>query len=309
MSEFGEDVPLVSVIIPSFNHEAYVQACILSVISQNYPNIELIIIDDGSSDDSVSKIMEMVPACKNRFARFELRHRPNIGLTGTLNEGLEWCEGDYFSTIASDDVMLPNKTALQVPYLLDNKKCAAVFGGFQYMDNHSKIIKKCSLQSQRHVFREMIMLRGLPAAPTGLIRKDLVLECGGYDPNIKVEDWYMWLKLTESEEYYFQSLPNVVTNYRYHLGNTVTKFRLMHAERIKILSHFRFSPVYEMALSNAVYLGALSIANREYIYPITQIGKMRLASVGQIIYVIVKSLTPKFLISAARFAKMKFYEK
>ncbi|MCD2506173.1 glycosyltransferase family A protein, partial [Staphylococcus aureus] len=73
------------------------------MIDQDYENIELIIIDDGSKDNSVIKIQEMVECCKQRFTRFEFRSRANIGLSATLNEALEWCEGEYFSALASDD--------------------------------------------------------------------------------------------------------------------------------------------------------------------------------------------------------------
>lgn len=84
--------PLVSIVIPCYNHEKYVQESIQSVIEQDYDNIELIIIDDGSSDNSVTKIKEMIQVCQKRFKRFEFRHRPNKGLCATLNEALAWCE-------------------------------------------------------------------------------------------------------------------------------------------------------------------------------------------------------------------------
>ena len=89
--------PLVSVVIPCYNHEQFVQDSIQSVIDQTYRNIELIIIDDGSKDGSVEKIQEMVDICEQRFTRFEFRSRPNKGLSSTLNEALEWCKGKYFS--------------------------------------------------------------------------------------------------------------------------------------------------------------------------------------------------------------------
>ena len=70
---------LVSVVIPCYNHEKFIQDCIQSVIDQTYQNIELIIIDDGSKDSSVEIIEKMLPACEQRFVRFEFRNRPNKG--------------------------------------------------------------------------------------------------------------------------------------------------------------------------------------------------------------------------------------
>jgi len=121
--------PLVSVVIPCYNHEKHVQECIQSIIDQDYQNIELIIIDDGSKDGSVGKIEEMILGCKVRFKRFEFRHRENVGLSSTLNEAIDWCEGGYFSPIASDDVLENNKISALTLLASEELNIAAVFGG------------------------------------------------------------------------------------------------------------------------------------------------------------------------------------
>ena len=113
--------PLVSIVIPSYNHERFIRDSIKSVIDQSYQNIELIIIDDGSTDVSVEKIQELIPLCEKRFTRFEFRHRPNKGLSATLNEALEWAQGEYFSSLASDDIILKDKIKIQTKFLRQNR--------------------------------------------------------------------------------------------------------------------------------------------------------------------------------------------
>ena len=110
----NNNLPLVSVVIPCYNHEQFVQDSIQSVIDQTYLNIELIIIDDGSKDSSVDKIQQMIPACEQRFTRFEFRSRPNKGLSATLNETIELANGEYWSTCSSDDLYHKDKVRLQV---------------------------------------------------------------------------------------------------------------------------------------------------------------------------------------------------
>ncbi|HCJ7896604.1 TPA: glycosyltransferase family 2 protein, partial [Acinetobacter baumannii] len=124
--------PLVSIIIPCYNHANFVQDCIQSVIAQTYQNIELIIIDDGSKDETVEKIQKLVTQCTERFVKFEFRHRPNKGLSATLNEALEWCQGEYFSAIASDDMMLNDKIEIQIDFLKNSidSTIVGVFGGY-----------------------------------------------------------------------------------------------------------------------------------------------------------------------------------
>ncbi len=79
---------LVTAVIPSYNHAKYIKESIQSMLDQDYENMEMIIIDDGSSDNSIEIIESMIPLCKKRFKRFEFRHRENKGVSATLNEGI-----------------------------------------------------------------------------------------------------------------------------------------------------------------------------------------------------------------------------
>ena len=114
----NNEKPLVSVVIPCYNHEKFVQDCIQSVIDQTYENIELIIIDDGSKDNSVKVIQELA----DKYG-FTFIHRPNKGLSATLNEGIRLSKGKYFSAIASDDILFLEKIEKLKEYktvLIDN---------------------------------------------------------------------------------------------------------------------------------------------------------------------------------------------
>ena len=102
-------MPLVSVCVPAYNHEKYIAECIQSIIEQDYKNIELIIINDGSKDKTDEVIKSYEQKCQERFVRFEYRNRGNRGLSETLNEMVDWSHGKYFSAIASDDILLFNK--------------------------------------------------------------------------------------------------------------------------------------------------------------------------------------------------------
>ncbi|HFF5453735.1 TPA: glycosyltransferase family 2 protein, partial [Acinetobacter baumannii] len=151
--------PLVSIVIPCYNHANFVQDCIQSVIAQTYQNIELIIIDDGSKDGSVEKIQEFIGECEKRFVRFEFRNRPNKGLSATLNEALEWCQGEYFSAIASDDMMLNDKIEIQIDFLKNSidSTIVGVFGGYNLIDDTDAIIKTILKKEKKYVFNEIFL--------------------------------------------------------------------------------------------------------------------------------------------------------
>src|SRR5258708_11983136 len=87
---------------------------IRSVIDHSYPKIELIVIDDGSKDHSHEMVLTLVEECKKRFSRFEYISRENMGLAATLNQALDMAKGKYFSPLASDDKVLPDKVSCLV---------------------------------------------------------------------------------------------------------------------------------------------------------------------------------------------------
>lgn len=239
--------PLVSVVIPCYNHENFVQDSIQSVIDQTYQNIELIIIDDGSRDGSVEKIKEMIPACQERFIRFEFRYRSNKGLSATLNEALEWCEGKYFSALASDDIVLKNKIDIQTKYMEENPKTTAVFGSANYIDENNNIKILAKLKRQEYFFNKIFLNECQFYAPTQLMRKSVLDEVGGYDPDILVEDWYMWLKMAEKGSVY--CLSDTFANYRIHSSNTTKNSKFIYENNMKTLSFYKDHSLYDKAYS------------------------------------------------------------
>lgn len=261
--------PLVSVVIPCYNHESFVQDSIQSVIDQTYQNIELIIIDDGSKDGSVEKIQEMIFACQARFVRFEFRHRPNKGLSATLNEALEWCKGIYYSAIASDDMMLPGKTKLQVDFLDANRNISAVFGGYDLIDEQNKILLTKVGKDKLYYFEEIFMHDHDLPAPTQMIRMSSLKELNGYREDIIIEDWYMWLKLSEKGQVYYMS--EKFSLYRSHGDNTSKKIDIIHNGRLHVISSYSSHPLYNEAVLKVkwIWLSELRAAkSNEYFFNI-----------------------------------------
>lgn len=244
--------PLVSIAIPCYNHALYVIESINSVINQSYTNIELIIIDDGSSDNSVIIINEIIEKCKKRFVRFEFRSRPNIGLSATLNEAIEWCEGKYYSAIASDDIMINDKTSLQVDFLEDNLDYVAVFGGIGVIDYNGNSAYELLGKSRSYSFDQIIMHKHNLPTPTQMIRLNTIREVGGYDSNLYIEDWYMWLKLSELGEIYY--IDKIFCLYRIHESNMSKNFIKMQQARLNVLDHFKEYKKYNKAVRNTEWV-------------------------------------------------------
>ena len=129
---------LVSVIIPAYNHESYVQECIQSIIDQTYRSIELIILNDGSTDKTHSFITEMLPACRDRFTHIEYIDKPNEGLIKTLNLGLSKIRGTFIYPIASDDRAMPHAIETLHRFLSTHDEYGLVVGDNAIIDHQGQ---------------------------------------------------------------------------------------------------------------------------------------------------------------------------
>jgi alpha-1,3-rhamnosyltransferase len=117
------EYPLVSVIIPAYNHESFVEMAIDSVMGQTYPNIELTVFDDGSTDRTAEKIQE---CCSRYGEKIRFIQQENKGLVKTLNSGIKLSKGKYWCQLASDDLMDKDNIRKKVNFLQRNEEFDAV---------------------------------------------------------------------------------------------------------------------------------------------------------------------------------------
>lgn len=132
---------LISVTIPAYNHGKFVQETIQSVIDQTYQNLELIIIDDGSPDNTFQKILEMKPVCEKRFVRVVMETQKNAGIEETSNRFRNLVKGKFSYAISSDDV-IADKRAIEIlhDYMVDHPNIVLVTGNEDYIDDNSERI-------------------------------------------------------------------------------------------------------------------------------------------------------------------------
>lgn len=251
--------PLVSVVVACYNHEKYVQECIKSIIDQEYENIELIIIDDGSKDNSVQLIQDLVIDCERRFVNFVFRHRSNQGLCATLNEALELCKGVFLVPFASDDVMYKDRIQKQV--LEFNRKfkqdsnLVAIYSGVEYVDGSSERLEIRYGSNRFCGFREVILRTEFLPSPTFMVLREKLRSVGGYNANYSIEDFYIRLKLTDrGGKFYVMKEPLV--KYRRHDDNLSKKSdKIWHGVK-DILDDYKDRKIYRRALSKSMMVQA-----------------------------------------------------
>jgi alpha-1,3-rhamnosyltransferase len=211
--------PLVSIIVPSYNHGKYIEECILSIINQSYKNIELIVIDDGSEDDS-RIILEKL----QKQYGFYLEFQPNRGLTKTLNKAIRnYSHGKYIVTCGSDDFLVLDRIERQVRYLETHPEYAMAFGKIYVVDENSRIIEghravePITDPVKDLTFESLVENCRIPAV-TAMFRKDVWEECGGYNENVLTEDLDMWLKIVYRYQIGYMT-DSYLAYYRWHGAN------------------------------------------------------------------------------------------
>ncbi len=229
--------PLVTVIVPCYNHAAYVDSCLGSLLNETYENVELIVIDDGSSDDSVKVIEAFAPACRKRFVRFEFRARPNKGLCNTLNEALEWARGDFFAVTDSDDVVYPERIAVLLAAIDGRDDLNGIFGGGQLIGIDGQTMGSHVVKERVYTFDNLIARDKAMLSSCGLLRTEATRKVGGYLPGLWIEDWYIMLKLTQGGKN-LKIIPAVLIGYRRHATNISRDYVKMLNSRLQILDEF-----------------------------------------------------------------------
>ena len=235
---------LVTVIIASFNHAAYVEQSILSVLEQSYPNIELLVIDDGSSDDSVERIQAL-----QAIHGFNFRAQKNKGLTKTLNEAIARSKGAFIAPFGSDDIMMKNRLAMQMEHIAGKPEVGLCAGYIELMHSdgspYPNAINEKDLVFRRMDFDDVFLEKKLYVpAPTMLIRREALKKVGGFNHEIRLEDLYIQLKITHAG-YYIDVLGQVLARYRKHQTNSYKNTRFMTESILRIYQDYADHPDYE----------------------------------------------------------------
>ncbi|WP_212629062.1 glycosyltransferase [Pseudomonas sp. KB-10] len=263
MTESDNLPPLVSVLISSYNHADFIEASIRSVYAQSYPNIELLVVDDGSRDGSVEVIRQL-----QAELGFDFVAQANKGLCTTLNEMIGRSKGRYIAPLGSDDVMLPERFSLQVPFMEQHPETGICAGGIVLIDGDGKPLpdkKQRHRPARRLDFDDLFMDRKPgPPAPTLLFRREALEEVGGFDPSIRIEDYFVELRIARAG-YFIDILEEPLALYRVHGSNTYKNRRLMIETELAIYQRFSDHPGYEA--TRLRYLNAMftKVANEDHV--------------------------------------------
>ena len=223
--------PLMSVAVPAYNHAPYLHACLESVRAQTYPELELVLVDDGSTDDTLAIAEQFAREHPDRFRRIEIIRQENRGVSAASNRAIAACRGEWVHLLGSDDLLYPGKvgTQWQAIQAWDDPRLALVYADADFIDETGRVISSTLANRpapgpDAQAYLWLVRANRIPN-PTVALRREAFLAAGGFDEQLRLEDLECWLRL--SARYSLARVPERLAAYRRHGGNASRRQLMM----------------------------------------------------------------------------------
>jgi glycosyltransferase involved in cell wall biosynthesis len=224
------DLPQVSIITPAYNRAQYLDETIQSVLDQDYPNTEYIILDDGSTDNTREVLGKYT-------GRFVWETHPNMGETRTVNKGLSMAHGEILAVVNSDDPLLPGAVRTAVAFMLLHPSILVAYPDWNYIGPDSKVTGHLQVPEYDYLF--MVRRHHCSVGPGAFIRRQALELTGGRDPEFRyVADFEYWLRLGLYGK--FARIPKTLATFRVHpdSASVSAKGKAMADEHIRLIKNY-----------------------------------------------------------------------
>lgn len=288
---------LVSVLVPSYNHEKYILDCLESIKKQSYKNIELIICDDNSNDNTYIKALEWCEKNASVFKNHLIIHNEeNIGVAKNCNRMIKICNGKYIKIIASDDILLSSSIYEMVLFCEKNLEYDILYSNGYYIPEETKYsnlnfasyrtIYKNNYKNPKKIFDELYK-KDFIAAPTVLYRRATFEKLGLFSEEYIFEDWEYYLRTARlgkigylnKKTVGYREAPDSLSRFT-NTNEGRIKYRKFTSEQRKLLdSYAGYTSISISYFLDMVIGGAMRIHDDEYIKEILHSGeyKMRIS--------------------------------
>jgi glycosyltransferase involved in cell wall biosynthesis len=221
--------PLVSVVITNYNYGRYLSECIDSVLTQTYPTIDVIVVDDGSTDTSLAVLQHF-------SSRITIISQRNKGVSAARNAGIFKSKGEWVAFLDADDAWRPEKLQEQSEYFADSS-VGMIFCGLEYVDDDGTCLGYAQAIVRRDILSQLVTFSSPPigGGSTAVVRADLLRTLGGFDESLSApEDLDMWIRIAAEHEIRAVTAPLV--KYRRHSGSLGSKVDLFESNNYRVLT-------------------------------------------------------------------------
>jgi glycosyltransferase involved in cell wall biosynthesis len=220
----------VSVVLPVFNGQPYLSCAIESLLSQTLADFEIIVVDDGSTDNSLPIL--------SRFARQDSRlriiMRKNTGIETALNEGLDAARSEFIARMDADDVAMPDRLAHQLKFMQSHDRVVLLGGAYRLIDGSGRYLTTLAPPLGNSTLQTLALSGRNPFChPLVMMRREAVLRAGGYREDLPAaEDLDLWLRLGELGE--LACVSEILLNYRLHARSISEQRQCLQVENMRV---------------------------------------------------------------------------
>lgn len=249
--------PLVSVVIPAYNQARFITSALESILAQSYSPIEVIVVNDGSTDDT-AKILK-------QYTGIQVIEQENKGLSAARNAGILASKGDLIALLDSDDVMVQERIQFQVAYLQDNPDIDVVYTALTVIDENGKVLNTIRRESlPPDQFLAFEFFRNQVPSPSSILAKSEVFQKEPFDATFRIGEDLEWIIRT-AHQFTFGYLDKPLTHYRRHQSNLSEKLENLRAIELQILNHYGTKHIIEVIKSSSIRDKELLIGKILYI--------------------------------------------
>ena len=223
---------LVSVVIATYNMGQYLPEAVRSVLAQSYPNVDVQIVDDGSTDDTPRIVRQW-----DAHPRVRLHRQSNAGQAHAKNQGIALSRGDFIAFLDADDVWLPEKLARQMPLFTGRPEVGVVYSGYERMDGEGRPLPKGPTHMHRGRVSGALLIENFVPFPSAVVRRECLERHGAFDETLGMGiDYDLWLRLSAHCQFDFIAEPTV--RYRIWPGQMSKNYRQRYESGIRIMQRF-----------------------------------------------------------------------
>ena len=233
---------LASIIIPAYNASKYIAETVQSVVNQTYSNWELIIVDDGSTDNT----LKIIDAIAQTDSRIKYLTKNNSGVSDTRNKGLSIAKGEFISFLDADDIWHTNNLEEKIKFIQKDNIDVA-YSNCEKIDRNSNSLNNILTGSETPLLSDILLLRGnYLTAPSGIVLKKNVLDkIGGFDTNLSNNaDQDLWIRIL-SNNFKIKLIKLVLWKYRVHDNNMSSNIALLEKDSIYIFNKAKKNNLYD----------------------------------------------------------------
>lgn len=226
------DKPLVSVVIATYNMAEYVSLAVQSALTQTYENVEVLIVDDGSTDNTRDTIVASLNDSRARYLFQE-----NKGQAAAKNHGVRASRGDYIAFLDADDLWAPDKLDLQIRLFSRAGSVGVVYSRVSYIDEAGNYLRVADNALFRGRVSRPLFIRNFIGFGTCVVRKECFDRLGGFKESLRMGiDYDLWLRF--STQYEFDYVDRPLLHYRLWSGQMSNNCRSRYLNGIEIMKNF-----------------------------------------------------------------------